>query len=40
MRRRSGRMPDGRLYMNGFGYEDTGQLETVTAVFVATGRDR
>ena len=28
------RMPDGRMYMNGFGYADTGQLEGVTAVFV------
>jgi hypothetical protein len=31
---RRGRMPDGRFYLNGFGYEDTGELETVTAVFV------
>jgi hypothetical protein len=31
---RAGRMPDGRFYLNGFGYEDTGELETVTAVFV------
>ena len=31
---RKGPMPDGRYYINGFGYEDTGQLETVTAVFV------
>ena len=31
---RQGRMPDGRVYLNGFGYEDTGALETVTAVFV------
>ena len=31
---RKGRMPDGRVYLNGFGYEDTGALETVTAVFV------
>ena len=31
---RPGRMPDGRVYLNGFGYADTGQLETVTAVFV------
>jgi hypothetical protein len=30
------RMPQGRMYMNAFGYADTGQLETVTAVFVAT----
>jgi hypothetical protein len=27
-------MPDGRFYLNGFGYEDTGELDTVTAVFV------
>ncbi len=27
-------LPDGRMYMNAFGYTDTGQLETVTAVFV------
>lgn len=33
---RSGPMPDGRVYLNGFGYADTGELETVTAVFVAT----
>jgi hypothetical protein len=31
---RAGRMPDGRFYLNGFGYADTGALETVTAVFV------
>ncbi len=31
---RPGRMPDGRFYLNGFGYADTGALETVTAVFV------
>ncbi len=31
---RPGKMPDGRVYLNGFGYADTGQLETVTAVFV------
>ena len=29
-------MPDGRVYLNGFGYEDTGELETVTAVFKRT----
>lgn len=29
-----GPMPDGRVYLDGFGYRDTGQLETVTAVFV------
>jgi hypothetical protein len=34
---RAGKMPDGRVYLNGFGYEDTGQLETVTAVFVPQG---
>jgi hypothetical protein len=31
---RRGRMPDGPVYLNGFGYEDTGELETVRAVFV------
>lgn len=31
---RKGRMPDGRLYLNGFGYSDTGELETVRPVFV------
>jgi hypothetical protein len=31
---RTGKMPDGVLYLNGFGYADTGELETVTAVFV------
>ena len=34
---RPGRMPDGRVYINGFGFADTGQLETVTAVFVPVG---
>lgn len=34
---RAGPMPDGRFYLNGFGYTDTGQLETVTAVFVPDG---
>jgi hypothetical protein len=34
---RTGPMPDGRFYVNGLGYDDTGQIETVTAVFV---RDR
>jgi hypothetical protein len=34
---RPGRMPDGKVYINGFGYADTGQLETVTAVFVPLG---
>jgi len=33
---RQGRMPDGPLYLNGWGYEDTGALETVTCVFVPT----
>jgi hypothetical protein len=33
-RPRAGRMPDGPLYLNGFGYADTGEIETVTAVFV------
>ena len=31
---RTGAMPDGEFYLNGFGYEDSGQTETVTAVFV------
>jgi hypothetical protein len=31
---RTGPMPRGKLYINGFGYTDTGQTETVTAVFV------
>ena len=31
--RRSGPMPDGRLYLNGFGYRDTGAVETVFALF-------
>ncbi len=31
---RAGAMPDGALYLDGFGYADTGELETVTAVFV------
>jgi hypothetical protein len=26
-------MPDGRLYLNGFGYRDTGAVETVFALF-------
>jgi len=34
---RAGPMPDGIYYLNGFGYADTGQLETVTAVFVPEG---
>ena len=33
MTSRVGPMPDGRVYLNGFGYSDTGGLETVTAVF-------
>lgn len=33
-RARTGRMPDGRLYVDGFGYEDTGELESLTAWFV------
>jgi hypothetical protein len=32
---RTGPMPDGDVYINGFGYRDTGELETVTAIFVA-----
>jgi hypothetical protein len=36
---RAGRMPDGKVYIDGFGYEDTGQLETVTAVFVRIAED-
>jgi len=31
---RPGRMPDGTVYINGMGFSDTGQSETVTAVFV------
>ncbi len=31
---RKGAMPDGAFYLNGFGYSDTGETETVTAVFV------
>lgn len=31
---RPGRMPDGKRYLNGMGYTDTGVLETVTAIFV------
>jgi hypothetical protein len=31
---RTGPMPDGEMYMNGFGYADNGALETVKAVFV------
>jgi hypothetical protein len=34
---RQGPMPDGRWYLNGLGYSDTGALETVTAVFVPAG---
>ena len=36
---RAGRMPDGPVYIDGFGYEDTGQLETVTAVFAPVPGD-
>lgn len=32
-RPRVGPTPDGRMYLDGFGYSDTGELETVTAVF-------
>ena len=32
-------MPDGRVYLDGFGYSDTGELETVTAVFVPVAGD-
>jgi hypothetical protein len=34
-----GPMPDGRLYLNGFGYADTGEVETVRAVFVRASGD-
>lgn len=34
---RAGRMPDGKIYIDGFGWTDTGQLETVIAVFVPEG---
>ncbi|MGH7297118.1 MAG: hypothetical protein ACRELB_19425 [Polyangiaceae bacterium] len=34
---RPGKMPDGRVYIDGFGHTDTGQLETVTAVFLPDG---
>ena len=33
---RAGRLPDGPVYLDGFGYSDTGELEDLTAVFVAT----
>ena len=33
-RPRQGPVPKGRLYMDGFGYQDTGELEVVTATFV------
>ena len=33
-RPRPGPMPDGSVYLNGFGYADTGEREEVTAVFV------
>ena len=36
MRARHGRLPDGPLYLDGFGYSDTGELEILTAVFVAS----
>jgi hypothetical protein len=36
-RPRVGPMPDGRMYLDGFGYADTGELETVTAVFAPEG---
>jgi hypothetical protein len=36
---RAGQMPDGKVYIDGFGYADTGQLETVTAVFVRVDDD-
>ena len=36
MRARRGRLPDGPLYLDGFGYSDTGEQEVLTAVFVAT----
>jgi hypothetical protein len=35
-RARIGPLPDGPVYIDGFGYRDTGELETVTAVFVDT----
>jgi hypothetical protein len=31
--KRRGPMPDGAFYIDGFGYTDTGELETVRAVF-------
>ena len=34
MATRTGPMPDGKVYLNGFGYTDTGELELVKAVFV------
>jgi hypothetical protein len=36
---RKGPMPDGTRYVNGFGYADTGELETVIAVFVRVHAD-
>ncbi|MEO8840015.1 MAG: hypothetical protein ABI704_00500 [Kofleriaceae bacterium] len=33
VRSRVGPMPDGMFYVDGFGYSDTGELETVRAVF-------
>ena len=35
-RARTGRLPDGPVYLDGFGYSDTGELEVLTARFVAT----
>ena len=35
---RQGRIPDGPLYLDGFGYRDTGALELLTAVFVPARR--
>lgn len=37
MTTRKGPMPDGRIYLNGFGYTDTGELEFVKAVFALDG---
>ena len=36
-RPRPGPVPKGRLYMDGFGYRDTGELELVTATFFTAG---
>ena len=35
--RRTGRMPDGHLYLDGFGYADTGATQTVFALFEPAG---